>query len=163
MNLNKKLQSFINLYVNDPETHGNAYKSAMKAGYSQSYSKAFAHKLCEKVGQNIKEMQQEQKERITLSKDKKLTIMEQDIAFYTKQINDLTIKAQADDEDGKIKGNIGKLISKRTQLLKEHGELAGDYINKQEITQETKLQITQEQQDYIDSRIRDTRLKGNDN
>ncbi len=158
--MSKRLKNFAQNYVNDLETKGNAYKSAIKAGYAERYSFGNAHKLVVKGCKYIEKLEKELEERLSLTKDKKLSMIERDIEYFEMQIHELKIsESQEIDHKQKTayKRDIERLIDKRAKLVREHGDLNGDYVIKTEVTQEIHME---KEQDFIDQRIRNA-LKDN--
>ena len=120
--LKKRLKDFARYYAEPgSDTHNNAYRSAIKAGYAERYAFGNSYKLVEKNGvrEIIAEIEKNIEEQARKTAKEKAKIAWQ---------NYLEARSKGRDRDAQ-------------KWFREHGELQGDYIVKQEITAENTLRI----------------------
>lgn len=116
--MNKKHKLFVMNYtdISCPKTYQNATQSATKAGYKESNARSIGCKLLKKptLAQQITSIEEDTAKQYKLTKHKKISMLEQ-------AINEAKVGSQL-----------------WVKLLREHGELAGDYITKIESKEEIK-------------------------
>ena len=122
--MNKRQRSFVQAYTNraDKETHGNATNSATYAGYLTKSAPQHGCKLLKKprISQEITRIESEHKAHCKLTLDKKIAMLER------------AIEAETEGTHTWIK------------LIREHGDLCGDYTLK--IEQKIDLSIEEEKE-----------------
>jgi len=150
--MSKKLQKFTHNYVLNPETKGNAEKSAIESGYSPKYARGNAHKLVAKGCKLIEKLEQEERDRLRNSKDDKLLLLAEQIDFFKSVLPDKQALYK-DNEKPSLLTEIKGIINTLKGLIREHGELSGDYTTKVETTNETKLNLTPEKSRELQSQI----------